>query len=242
MPAKIVLVSGPGSGREMWIESPVLRIGGDAGCGLRLDGATSHLATVEYRPGGYVIHDRSKRGLTIEGSRVAPGRSASWPSGRLVLLDSGHALMLEASADPAPSRRPAEVARRPAAEKIDRLLGTGGPHRRIRTIAAAIMATALPAMFLLPSPHPAPRTEPVIVADLLAATRVLGRGAQATYRTRVGRELQRARIAELRGEPDTAQAVYRQVRDALLIARGPGRDFADHWSAETFAFVVARLR
>lgn len=109
MPAKIVVLAGRDSNREIDIELPVVSIGGDPTCEILLSGEVATLATLRFRDGKFIIYNRTKSIFSVDGSDLAPDATVIWKSGKIVQFASGMQIRLECSGDPKPVRKAASL-------------------------------------------------------------------------------------------------------------------------------------
>ncbi|MBL8797466.1 MAG: hypothetical protein JNM56_26430, partial [Planctomycetia bacterium] len=119
MSAKLVVAAGPSAGTEFWIEDEVLRIGADANCAVCLSapGVAAHVATLEFRSGGYLLHNRQTQPLVLDGKPLPQSASAAWPPDGNLQLTRDLVLTLLIEGDPAPSKRPARRVELPEADE-----------------------------------------------------------------------------------------------------------------------------
>lgn len=132
MSATIISEAGGEAGRQFAIEEEVFRIGSGPSCKLRLSdsGVAAHAATVEYRQGGYQLHNRSGQVLQVEGRPLADRGCVRWAAGQRLRLADQVVLRLDIAGDPAPAR-----AMRRAQQPVD--LGTDDPESVPEPLAAA---------------------------------------------------------------------------------------------------------
>jgi hypothetical protein len=106
MPAKLIVTEGSGTGTEVDIHDEVLRIGADDECACRLQGhqLAPHIATLEYREGEHVIHNKSNDPIEVNGQELGLRDFVLWPPGQEVRLGQDLTLRLEVEDDPAPSK------------------------------------------------------------------------------------------------------------------------------------------
>ena len=105
MPARIVVISGPDSGRRFEIETQVVSIGGHPGSELCLSGEPESVATVRFRNNAYSIFNRCGDSLDLAVETVLPDGMLRWKPGMTLQLISGVKLTLEIEGDPSPVRR-----------------------------------------------------------------------------------------------------------------------------------------
>ncbi|HVX62768.1 MAG TPA: FHA domain-containing protein [Pirellulales bacterium] len=107
MSAKVVGASGGVAGLEFWIEEEVVRIGSDAACEIAIPSSdlASHVVTLEYRQGEYLIHNRESGAILLGGRPLPERASAAWAPGAELQLSRSVVLNLVISGDPAPARQ-----------------------------------------------------------------------------------------------------------------------------------------
>ncbi len=93
--------------KTFWIEKGVTRIGSGADCDLRLDGSVpSHLATLRFRNGEYVLYNRGGSMLDVGGRPIDSDGSGPWRTRERVSLTRELSLQLVVDGNPAPSPCP----------------------------------------------------------------------------------------------------------------------------------------
>src|SRR5579885_2741820 len=132
MSATIFSEAGVEAGRQFAIEEEVFRIGSGPTCKLRLSdaGVADHAATVEFRQGGYLLHNRSGKVLHMAGRPLADRACVRWTAGQRLHLADQVVLRLDIAGDPAPAR-----ALRRTPQPID--LGTDAPVSAPEPVAAS---------------------------------------------------------------------------------------------------------
>ncbi|MEQ8789189.1 MAG: FHA domain-containing protein [Pirellulaceae bacterium] len=104
MPAHIEVYYNGDETAEFWIEKPVLRVGSNESCDvlIRSSLVASHAATIQYRDGGYVVHNRTESPLMLAERTIAPGASESWQDRETLLVapDVSVCLVIDGSAAP----------------------------------------------------------------------------------------------------------------------------------------------
>lgn len=107
MSAKVVGASGGVAGLEFWIEEEVVRIGSDAACEIAIPSSdlASHVVTLEYRQGEYLIHNRESGAILLGGRPLPERASAAWAPGAELQLSRSVVLNLVISGEPAPARQ-----------------------------------------------------------------------------------------------------------------------------------------
>lgn len=114
MPAIIRILAGPGSGREHWIDSPVMRIGSHPDCELCLPSPEipPHACTLEFRNKQYVLLNRSQQPFRIGNRTIEKQSKDVWSSGEQLEILGLSALTLHLDKDPTPCPKPVNVEKR----------------------------------------------------------------------------------------------------------------------------------
>jgi len=250
MSAKLVIAAGPSAGTEFWIEDEVLRIGGDASCAVCLTapGVPAHAATLEFRDGGYIVHNRQAQALLLDGKTLPQNSFASWPANGNLQLTRELVLALVVEGDPAPSKRPARRLVLPEADELSAVPGEPLPAKSGSTTVMQLLVIVVlfglaGMLFVIDRKKNAPsadRDVPVEFAALvqdLSAAPVDGSSGNAAMRS----VLQEARVAELRGHKDQARLKYTRVTEMLLPRRNPDGKFAAPTDEKAWKFVMSQL-
>jgi hypothetical protein len=217
-----------GPSRSFPIASSVVRVGSHLTCAVRLDESEPHALTVERRPNGYRVHNRTDRSLSLAGEPLVPRAARDWPLGAALQLAPAVTLRLApepSHSDPLPGRRPAALPEN----------GVGGPERgparRIdpgprRFSWAAVVPLVLLAVAVKFSGESSPAREPVQAkVETDGLSRLIldlhGQGFEGRY---VAGELQRARQDFDLGKVQPARERLFRLRDWILTHRsGAGR-------------------
>lgn len=250
MSAKLVVADGPSAGTEYWIEDEVLRIGADANCAVCLTapGVPAHAATLEFRDGGYILHNRNAQALLLDGKTLPQNASAAWLANASLQLTRELVLTLVVEGDPAPSKRPARKlvlpeADAPSVAPDEPLPGKSGGKTALQLAAIVVLFGFAGMLFLTDPKKNAPaadRDVPVEFAALvqdLSAAPADGSTGNAALRS----VLQEARVAELRGHKDQARLKYTRVTEMLLPRRAPDGKFASPTDEKAWNFVMGQL-
>lgn len=250
MSAKLVVVDGPSSGTEFWIEDEVLRIGGDANCAVCLPapGVAAHVATLEFRSGNYLLHNRNPLPILLNGKALAQNASTPWPPNGTLQLTPDLVLLLLIEGDPAPSKRPARAIVLPEADEPSHLtaepaLAPGGSKTLMQLVVIVVLFGLAGLLLLLDRKKNAPvadRDVPVEFAKLIHELRDApadGSAGNAALRS----VLQEARVAELRGHKDQARMKYTRVTEMLLPRRSQDGKFVSPTDDKTWKFVMGQL-
>ena len=250
MSAKLVVAAGPSAGTEFWIEDEVLRIGGDASCAVCLTapGVPAHAATLEFRDGGYIVHNRQAQALLLDGKTLPQNSFASWPANGSLQLTRELVLALIVDGDPAPSKRPARKLALPEADELSVVSAEptpaqGGGKTVMQLLVIVVLFGLAGMLFVIDRKKNAPtadRDVPVEFAALvqdLSAAPADGSTGNAALRS----VLQEARVAELRGHKDQARLKYTRVTEMLLPRRNPDGKFASPTDEKAWKFVMSQL-
>lgn len=234
MPSRLVVLAGSETDRDFPLEDEVLRLGTDPGCAVHLPGTDlpGHAATLEFRDGGFLLHNRCPADLVLDGKPLPMREFAPWLPGKTLEFPDGLVLQLVVEGDPRPTRNQVVPAAPmvypeippeppPAADEDDEdksaPLDDGKKAKKWGQLVV-IVGCALLGVYLLMFDTPAetgkgerdPRKEFEEVVQVLVVRKDDPTAAS------LRRMLQSARIAELRKEAQTAQDHYGAVRDRLL--------------------------
>lgn len=260
MPSKIVIASGMSAGTEFWIEETVSRIGSDPHGQLCVadPDLAPHVATLEFRGGEFLLHNRHQTPLLLEGREIPPRSSLRWTADQVLQLTDTLTLRLETSGDPAPCPRPVaafvddteppsfeENASEPDGKDGGPADGKSQRSKNTLPIVVTVLCVVAGGLMLFADPSSqdnAPvRNVPRDFEKLIVA---LGeeKAPQGLDTGEVRSALQAARIAELRGDKQRAQDYYGYVRDLLLARRQKDGKFASKLEENMWDFVGGQLR
>jgi hypothetical protein len=260
MPAKLVVIAGADQGADLWIEDEVSRLGHDAVCALRVsdDDVPAHVATLEYREGAYVLHNRCDDELFLEGKPLPPRAQARWNANKDLSLHGGVVLRLTIEGDPRPMKRqaapqpyeypeiPADPGQPGAALLEDDAPAPAVDSQRSKkmTQTIVIVLCALLGVYMLF--FDTPGSDTVDAArdprkDFQQAVDALAKDEDPQSR-RLRELLQDARVAELRGDQPSAQALYGKVRDRILVLRNSEDGSLREDYKKVWDFVKGRLK
>ncbi|MEM8945555.1 MAG: hypothetical protein AAGD11_10245 [Planctomycetota bacterium] len=102
MPAQLRIFPNGGQTTCVWIQSDVVRVGASSDCDIEIQGLDSHLATVVFREGRYLLVNRSQQPLLLDGQEIAPGGEAIWPDQAVLKATKEIDIALVCHADPTP--------------------------------------------------------------------------------------------------------------------------------------------
>jgi hypothetical protein len=257
MPTTIALASGPSAGTEFWVEETVSRIGSDPHCQLCVADADlpPHVATLEFRGGEFLLHNRHTMPLLLNGREVPPRGSARWPAGQVLQLTETLTLRLETNGDPAPSPRPVaalpeQLEEPPPADEENSSAGQPGEgteksSKKLLPLVVTVLCVVVGGLLLLKEPS-GQENAPVrnVPRDFERLITELGKeGAPAGLDAdEVRSALQAARMAQLRGDRSRAQGYYAYLRDLLLERRRPDGSFSSKLEEYLWEFVGGQLR
>lgn len=256
MPAKLVIASGIATGTEIWIEDDVSRVGSDPKCQVCLRDAelAAHAATLEYRGGDYILHNRGEGPIRLGVRELAGRASFTWQPGQELQLTSTLVLRLEVDGDPAPGPRPV-ARRRPETDEptgddqADAAVGAAAPpanrSKQLLQIGVIFLCFGGGAfMLLMDSSASSTLPSRNVTAEFSTLIKELSQEkASAELDPDTLRSvLQSARIAQLRGHQPRSQELYGHLRDVLLARRRPDGSFASKVEAKVWDFVEAQLR
>ncbi len=108
MGARILIQSGVGAGTCHPINRNVLRIGNGPDMDLTLpyEELASHTLTLEYREGGYTVHNRTNAAINLGGRTLHPKAADRWFDTDLLTLPGEIQLAIEFDEDPSPATKP----------------------------------------------------------------------------------------------------------------------------------------
>jgi hypothetical protein len=233
MPAKLVIIEGPFSGEELWIEYEVLRLGSDLSCELVLSDPSvePHALTIRYGDGKYTVYNRGAGSLTLDSLTIAPSESGHWRAGKSLRFPGGLVLKLETSGDGAPARRPAEAYAPPAPLDVEAsvvppadgsAVGQPGdqPAKEKSNTSAILVGLlfAAAAVFVLFSdsfaPSDAQTSAEAALPEFPEMVSLLQKEPACAPDLWV--MLARAHAEDYRGDDDRAAAEYRKLRDRIV--------------------------
>jgi hypothetical protein len=252
MPAKLIVSSGPGQGSEFYIEDQVVRIGSGEQCEWSLPDShlASHAATLEFRDGGYILHNRSDDPVQLAGQDLSLRESASWSADEEADFGHGVQIRLEIDGDPAPAKAPGPVIQIEVdPEENDETKaakgkpGSGGSGKSLQLLVI-VVACALAAWMLLSDSSAENKTggREVRFEDIIEKLK-----NSPTDKAREPHSfrsmLQRAHAAQLRGDGKEARAMYGSIRDALLLhPKASGGKFMDAEDDEIWRYVLQQFQ
>lgn len=237
MSAKIIAQT-PGSATiEYWLNDDVIRIGGSPDCDLALTGLADHAITLQERGGRHFAFNRSPATFYVDGQSIAPGQSGEWNYGSELRFDNGTQLLLQ-SAEEAQLHSPTlwsdgEV-REPAPDQAD-----DNKDKLTKIAVVAFAGIAVLAVILGGSGSGSRNT--TAVYEQLIRDRMWEHSDSDRTARQVLDALQRARIAELRGDLKTAEAKYVEAKDVLWTAKDSGAESFLDVDQRTLDFVTNRL-
>lgn len=250
MSAKLVVAAGPSAGTEFWIEDEVLRIGADANCAVCLTapGVSAHAATLEFRDGGYILHNRQAQALLLDGKTLPQNSFASWPANGSLQLTRELVLALVVEGDPAPSKRPARRLELPEADEpsvvpAEPLPAKSSGKTALQLIVIVALFGLAGMLFIIDTKKNSPAVDRDVPVEFAALVQDLSAAPAdgATGNAALRSVLQEARVAELRGHKDQARLKYTRVTEMLLPRRNPDGTFASPTDEKAWKFVMGQL-
>jgi len=221
---------------DHWIENDVVRIGSGPGTDLCIAGMEEHTVTIHFADGRYVVYNRTRRIMAINGTTLAPRESACWPNEAILSLNNSKHLRLRAQSDPAPEPRPHAVP--PDLRRIDAPTEAAGFKQGwLFWLGPGVMAAVLALACLPRTPLVAPRFQFEHLLQTLERSGSAGRPLEV-----IAARLQEARAAELRGHRSAALQAYIGLRDYLLRLRSSGGSSDSADMRATLEFVRERLQ
>jgi hypothetical protein len=254
MPAKLVVVAGAQPGREIWIEEEVLRIGSEAPCEVRLaePGLSPHAVTLEFRDTGYHVYNRGDQPIRLDRRPIGPREPAAhWPAGKDLNLGGQLTLRLVIDGDPAPAKRQAvrvaddepEVPTAEAAAPEVSAEDAAKKNKKTVQLAAILGLVVVAGAVLLYDP-PASEDKPKVPASQRSAEIIQklrsNKAGDPADNEHLRTMLQRARLAELRGDKPLARDQYRRLYDWLQDRSKAGQLSQDY--KELWEFVKVELQ
>lgn len=201
--------------RRVEIQCAVTVIGSSPNADAYVPGIDEHLATVEFRGGKYMVHNRSRRRFRLNGRSLGPGKSREWASGRMLECDERRRLVLWTAEDP----RPRPMMRHRAAEETQAPMfvvrKTPWYGRRRVLVGLLCLGTVL-CMSALTTGRAQPVGEFEAVLRLwLAQDCSEGSRPESDPSVIIATKLQHARRLELGGNDREAYLAYVQIKDFL---------------------------
>jgi hypothetical protein len=237
MAAKIIAQS-PGSATiEFWLEDDVIRIGGAPDCDLPLAGLAAHAITVQERGGRHFAFNRSNEAIQLGTETVAPGQSGQWDFGCELCFDNGTQLLLQSAVEAqleSPTLWSDGEVREPAPNQAD-----GSKDKQTKMAVVAIGCVVVLACIFGGSGGNSRSTTAVF--EQLIQDRLWEHSESDSTARQVLDALQRARIAELRGDSNTAEKKYVEAKDVLWTAKDSGTEPFLDVDQRTLDFVTKRL-
>jgi hypothetical protein len=237
MSARIKVMSGPQVGTQLPIEEVVCRIGSRNDCELCLTGVEpdSHIATLRFNDGRYTVTNRSQRGVSVGGRKLAWDETSFWKHGETLQVNPSISLRLDIDGDPTPakeyspqlsfeemdeeyhqksgqvaaSKEPSEAERKPETKK----------SRVVEWTALGLCLVLLVMILMMGSSESTVRDEETVRSDFGKLTKELAEVSKtpsnAAWNTYLLGLFESARASELRNDYERAQADYRELRDQI---------------------------
>jgi hypothetical protein len=225
MPAKIIIEGGEAM-PPFSIQEEIFRIGSSAQCKLRLPrpDLAGHIASVEWRDGKYLLYNRSKQVLRLQGKPIEPGKWEPWLPGTRLDLGGGLTLLLEVSGDPAPTSERKQIDVKDVIPDVEddpgkKTASSTGAGKNLWQVGVLIGCVVLAALSFVFAPQDTPSgqtvnkpTGGITLEQLIDELRQQEQDGPDS----LANLLERARMAERRGFSAEAAGLYRRV---LLILR-----------------------
>ncbi len=102
---KITIRSGTQAAAEYWLSKRLTRVGGAAGCDVRLDDpqVPAHAISIERVDDQIVVHNRTQRPFLLDATELSSGASHPWPHAATLRISPQTELELDCYATPAGS-------------------------------------------------------------------------------------------------------------------------------------------
>ncbi|MBY0526877.1 MAG: FHA domain-containing protein [Gemmataceae bacterium] len=249
MPAKIVVKSGAAASTEVVIQEDVLRIGSDPSCEVVLPdaGLAPHAATLEFRDGAYVIHNRSDAPIRLNNVVLERRTFKKWNAGQDLALTDHLVLRLEVDGSPAPvraaqaARRTVEVAGSNEANESRPAPTSAATARKkqLQMVIILLLVAVVVGLLFIDTSGPAPTTAPAPRDEFAALVKELQQHGKRDEGLLF--LLQDARMAQVRGDARRARDLYGQIVDYLLPRRAKDGKFSNKLDQRLWDFVTANL-
>jgi len=242
MNMKIMARGADGGITEFWMNDDIVRVGSAADCDLPVAGIAPHALTVQQRAGRFYLFNRSGAPLRVDGQILGAGHSSEWTSGQEVDCGGGAALVLQ-SAEP---QTQAPLAFDDEADADAENQAGQKDNGKLMLILGLCVVGIL--YFLTAGANASSRKSTTVrFESMVEEFNWEHADGNATSR-RVLDLLQRARVAELRGDESQAKKAYAEVKDLLWTEKQSGspsffRSSRDQGNIDqqTLDFVTERL-
>jgi hypothetical protein len=254
MPAIIRVSSGPGGGREHWIERPVIRVGSDPDSDLCLPDPAipSHAATIEFRNKQYVVHNRSEQTFLLGGRSIEKQSKSTWENEEKLEFPGVVVLELFLDRDPSPTPKPhlpepeppvtdsAEVRDVPPIDAVAKTKTGFSPKEMVQlavTICCVLGMIVIIAFKVMPQNRSEKRVIDVKFGEVLEDRK----NVSEPYYLSMVDEVQEAMVLKSRGDKSLANEKLRKIRSQLHDRRdGEGKLSKPH-EERLYAFVVSQV-
>ncbi len=230
MPANLRVLTGLSAGALFWIERPVIRIGSDPACDVCLPSVAlaKHAVTLEFRDGQYLVHNRARQPIGLDGRDLPADGKAPWRGGQSLRLSDDAELQLEIDGDPSPSPKPADLGgedydQDPEEQSLadESAGGSREPAEAAKTVfqLAVIAFCVIGSVVLLI--YDARKTEAVATFDVPPFAQIVEQGLADPQGGPLLSRLQMAEAAMVRDDQDLARTRFAALRDDLVPRQGP---------------------
>ena len=254
MPAIIRVTSGPGGGREHWIESPVIRIGSHPDSDLCLPNPmiAPHAITIEFRNKQYVVHNRSEQAFLVGKRSVEKQAKAVWANGEQLEFPGVAVLTLLLDRDPSPGPKPhvaeAELPDPEAPdvdEGVDEEIAVAkssgfSPKEMVQlavTICCVLGIVVIIAFKAIPQKTSEKSAIDVKLSDVLEDRKKV---SESTYLTMVN-EVQEAKVLKSKGDNLRAELKLTKVRAQLHERRNREGELTEPHEKRLFDYIASEL-
>ena len=259
MPAIIRILSGPGSGREHWIDSPVMRIGSHPESDFCLPSPqiAQHAITLEFRNKQYVVLNRSEQAFRIGKRTIEKGAKDTWANSEQLEFPGVAMLTLYIDRDPAPCPKPKgnEPSSVPIPDETGEVvdesieiatLPTKSSFSRKEmlqlavTIACCVGVVAILAFKAMPQKIDAKVENKVSLSDVLEDSRDPMAAEDKSYQVLID-ELKVAGVLRSKGDKEGAVTKLQNIRSLLHEHRNAAGSFDKAYEENLYRLVASMI-
>lgn len=102
---RLQVVGGPQSGREIWVDQEMARVGSHPQADVRLENLAPHVATIQQRGKAVAVIARAEC-VALQGHPLSPGQAVAWKPGQEVGIGPDTKLRLLSAVDTPPEDEP----------------------------------------------------------------------------------------------------------------------------------------